>query len=385
MKKAVVFITALSVFLGTVIGAGIFSLPFVALRAGFFIVVLFFLLMATVIILTYFLYGEIILGTAKLHRLPGYAEEYLGKKWKRITFLVVVIGFVGAMLAYLILGGQFLSFLFSPYFGGNATLYTFLFFALGSYLVFRDIKSISPVELFLLVVFIIILLVFFIKALPFVNIDYFKVLDLKFLIYPYGVVLFSLGGSAIIPEIKEMLTGPSLKKTEEVEVRKNLKKVIFWGTIIAVIFYLFFIFIVLGVCGLNTSKEAISGLRQIIGDDIIKLGFAFGVITCFTSFLTIALTLKKVFWYDFGFPKNFAWFITCSLPLILFLLGLREFIEVIGFTGALGVGIESIIIVFLYQRFLEKKFSKKMNPVFYLLSGVFVLGIIFEIIYLFFV
>ncbi|GAI61597.1 unnamed protein product, partial [marine sediment metagenome] len=41
--------------------------------------------------------------------------------------------------------------------GGSPTLYTFLFFALGSYLVFRGIKSISGVELFLLVVLLIIL------------------------------------------------------------------------------------------------------------------------------------------------------------------------------------------------------------------------------------
>ncbi len=378
------FIKALSVFLGTVIGAGIFGLPFVALRAGFFIVVLYFLIMAAVIVLTYFLYGEVILGTEKLHRLPGYVEEYLGKKWKRITFLVTIIGLGGALLAYLILGGQFLNFLFNPYFGGNPILYTFLFFALGAYLVFRGIKSISPVELSLLVVFVIILFIFFIKALPLINVDYLKTLDLKFLIYPYGVILFSLGGSAVIPEIKEMLIA-SPGKSQKVEARKSLRKVISLGTIIAVITYLFFIFIVLGVCGPNTSKEAISGLRQILGSNIIKLGFAFGVIACFTSFLTIALTLKKVFWYDFGFPKNLAWFITCFLPLILFLLGLREFIEVIGFSGALGMGAEAIIIVFLYRKFLKKKFSKNMNPGFYLLTGIFVLGIIFGIIHFLFV
>jgi len=207
---------------------------------------------------------------------------------------------------------------------------------------------------------------------------------LKFLIYPYGVILFSLGGSAVIPEIKEMLIA-SPGKSQKVEARKSLRKVISLGTIIAVITYLFFIFIVLGVCGPNTSKEAISGLRQILGSNIIKLGFAFGVIACFTSFLTIALTLKKVFWYDFGFPKNLAWFITCFLPLILFLLGLREFIEVIGFSGALGMGAEAIIIVFLYRKFLKKKFSKNMNPGFYLLTGIFVLGIIFGIIHFLFV
>ena len=38
------FFKALAVFLGTVIGVGIFGLPFVASKAGFFIVLLYFLL-----------------------------------------------------------------------------------------------------------------------------------------------------------------------------------------------------------------------------------------------------------------------------------------------------------------------------------------------------
>lgn len=377
------FLKALSVFLGTVIGVGIFGLPFVASKAGFFIVVLYFLFMALVAISINLLYGEVILGTKKLHRLPGYVGEYLGEKWKKISFIVIAVGLIGALLAYLIISGQFLASLF----GGNSVLYTLLFFIIGAYLVFRGIKSISGVELSLLFVLFIILVIFFIKALPSINISYFKTLNPKFLFFPYGVILFSLWGSAVIPEVKEVLAGSRLRPSGfGGQARANLRKVIFWGTVVTVVIYLFFIFIVLGASGPITSEEAISGLEQALGDKIIKLGFIFGVICCFTSFLTLALTLKKVFWYDFGFPKNFAWFLTCFIPLTIFLLGVREFIGVVGFTGAVALGIEGIIIVFLYQGFLKKKsppFQQKvgMNPILYFLVGIFVLGIIFELIY----
>lgn len=365
------FLKALAVFLGTVIGVGIFGLPFVAFKAGFFVVVSYFLFMALVAIFINFLYSEVVLGSKKMHRLPGYVGEYLGEKWKRITFLVITVGLMGALLAYLIIGGQFLNFFLGPYLGGNSTLYTLLFFGLGAYLVFRGIKSISGIELSLLFVLFIILAVLFIKAFPSINISYFKTLNPKFLFFPYGVILFSLWGSAVIPEIKEMLAGS----------RVHLRRVIFWGTVVTVVIYLFFIFIVLGASGPATSEEAISGLEQVLGDKIIKLGFIFGVITCFTSFLTLALTLKKVFWYDFGIPKNFAWFLTCFIPLGLFLLGIREFIGVISFTGAIAIGVEGIIIVFLYRAFLKKKVSRSMNPLLYFLAGVFLLGIIFELVY----
>jgi len=364
------FLKALAVFLGTVIGVGIFGLPFVALKAGFFIVLFYFLLMALIAISINLIYGQVILGSEKINRLPGYVGEYLGEKWKKIAFLIIAIGLIGALLAYLIIGGQFLSSSLSPYFGGNSTLYTLLFFILGAYLVFRGIKSISGVELFLLFFLFVILILFFIKAFPFIDIGNFKTFDLKYIVFPYGIILFSLWGSAVIPEIKEIVKGS----------KKELRKVIVTGIIITVIVYLFFIYIVLG-CSNIVSEDAISGLEKTLGSNIIKFGFIFGIITCFTSFLTLALTLKKVLWYDFGFDKNLAWFLTCFPSLILFLLGVREFIRVISFTGAIALGLEGIIIVFLYKEFLKRKFFKKMNPVLYFLVGIFVLGIIFEVVY----
>lgn len=354
------FLKALAVFLGTIIGVGIFGLPYVAYKAGFFVVLVYFLFIPLIAICINLIYTQVILGTKKVLRLPGYVGEYLGEKWKKISFLVTGLGLIGALLAYLIIGGEFLSFLF----GGEPILYTLLFFIVGAYLIFRGVKSISGVEIFLLCALLIILFIFFIKAFAFIDITKFKTLDLKFLALPYGVILFSLGGTAIIPEIKEMLKGS----------RSNLRKIIFTGIIITGLIYLFFIFIVLGASS-NVSEEAISGLGKVIGTNIVKLGFAFGIITCFTSFLTLGLTLKKVLWYDFGLSKNLSWFLTCFTPLILFLLGIRKFIEVIGFTGAIALGLEGIIIVFLYRAFAGKKF----NPLLYFLAGIFFLGIILEI------
>ena len=368
------FLKSLAVFTGTVIGVGIFSLPYVASKAGFFIILLYFLVMAFVVVMSHFIYGEITLEEKGIHRLPGYVENYLGPRWKKITLFIIGLGLMGALLAYLIIGGSFLNSFFNPFFGGNEILYTLLFFIAGSYLIFKGIKSISQIELSLLVVFFVILFLFLIKAFPFINIENLKTINLESFAFPYGVVLFSLWGSAIIPEIKEMLGGD----------RKQLRKVILYGTIIATCVYLFFIFIILGTSGISTSKDALSGFLAKAGNGILKLGFIFGVICCFTSFITLGLTLKKVFWYDFKLSPNFSWFIVSFLPLILFFLGLRGFIEIIGFTGALMLGAEGLIIIFLYRKFLFKKFSRKMHPVFYGLAGIFVLGIIFEILHFIF-
>lgn len=375
MRGVFVFLKALAVFLGTVIGVGIFGLPFVAMKAGFVVILLYFILIAIFVILVDWMYAKVVLGTERIHRLPGYVGQYLSPFWQKLVFIVISLGLFGSLLAYLIIGGQFLFAVFFPLFGGTPAFYSFLFFIPAAILVFKGIKSIAEVELFLFGVLLIILFVFFKQAFPSIDINYFKTADFDFVVFPYGVVLFSLWGSAVIPEIKEILSSCFKKE----KLKRALKRLIIWGVVFCTLIYLLFIFIVFGASGADTTEDAISGLALVVREDIIKLGFIFGVITCFTSFLTLSLTLKKVLWYDFNIPKNIAWLITCFLPLLLFVLGLRKFIEIIGFTGAVALGLEGIIVIFLYKEFLKDNFKKKVSPALYLLALVFILGIVFEI------
>lgn len=369
------FLKALSVFIGTVIGVGIFGLPFIAYKAGFLVVLFYFLLMVGIVILVHLLFGEICLGTKEAHRFPGYAEIYLGSVWKKVVLVTGLIGIFGALLAYLIVGGEFLRVFFSPWLGGDFLIYALAFFACGSYLIFKGIKSVSQIELILLFVLLAILVLFFFRAIPFINFDYFKEVNLQFVTFPYGVILFSLWGLSIVPELEEMLKSD----------REKMKKVITWGILISAVVYLIFIFIIFGASGPNTSKTGIDGFIGVVGDGILLFGFLFGVITCFTSFLSLGLTLKKTLWLDFGVPKNLSWFITCFFPLLFLFLGFREFIDIIGLIGALTISVEGVIMVFLYREFFERKFSRRMNPLLYLLIPFFVLGIGFEIFYFFFI
>jgi len=99
------FVYALATFVGTVIGVGLFGLPYVALKVGFAVVLFYFIFIGIVTALVLLIYGEIILRTEGVHRLPGYAEKYLGIWGKRVAFLSIVLTLVGALLAYLIVGG----------------------------------------------------------------------------------------------------------------------------------------------------------------------------------------------------------------------------------------------------------------------------------------
>jgi tyrosine-specific transport protein len=363
------FLKGLAVFAGTIIGVGIFGLPYVASKAGFPIVLAYFFSLTIVALVVHLMYAEVSLGMRKTHQFPGAVGMYLGQRWKKFTFVTTSLGLIGALLAYLIVGGNFLYLFFSPTAGGGVLLYTLLFFSAGAIFIFRGLKGISVIGLFLLLVFFVILGIFFVKSFPFINIDYLKNSGLSFSILPYGVILFALWGSNIIPEVKDILKGN----------RKMLRRVVISGILMASATYLFFIYIIFGVSGPETSKEAISGLVLALDNGIIRLGFIFGIITCFTSFIALGLTLKNILFHDFKIPKNISWLAACFIPLLLFFAGAREFIAVIGLTGAVAIGIMGIIIVFLYKEFIKRKFKRKISPLAYIIPAFFVLGVVLEI------
>jgi len=342
------------------------------MKAGFFVSVFYLLAMAVVSYMMLVFYSEIVLSTDGKHRLPGYAQKYLGNNWKNISFFIIFVSFVCALLAYLIIGGQFLFVAFSSIFGGSYLLYFFLFFILGSFVIFREIKMVSKTEIVMLVIMALILFWIFISALPKINISNFSGFNANFLFFPYGAMIFSLWGASIIPELKEMIS--------KGERRKTLKKTILFGIIIAVLVYFVFIVSILGVSGKNTSADAVSGLFS-LGSGIVRISAIFGFLCCFTSFITIGLTLKKSLQYDLRIPGFISWIITIFVPLTIYFLGAKDFIGVIGFAGSIAVGFEALLIILIYRACFRKKLSLEYKIFSCALSVVFILGILLEIRY----
>lgn len=376
MSEIKTFVYALSVLLGTIIGVGFFALPYITVKVGFWTIIFYFLFLGLIVIFLQLLFAEVVMRTKDQRRLPGYALLYLGKWGERIASATTIFGLGGALLAYLIIGGEFLRSLFSPIFGGNAPIYTLFYFSAGAVLIYFGIKSIAKIEFLAVILFIAILLIIFGQGFNLIGIENLFNFDPAYIFLPYGVILFSFWGMALIPEVKEMM----LKREGE------LKKIIPLAVFIAAIIYLFFIFIVAGISGNAVSKDAISGLRGFLDNWVIGLALLFGLLATFTSFITIGLTLKKVFWYDFKMPKNLAWLLACFGPLILFFLGLRDFITVIGLVGGVMLGIDGIIIVLMHFR-AEAKGEKAPAwklplPRFlaYFLILILVLGVVFKII-----
>lgn len=352
---------------GTIIGVGIFALPYAASKVGFGIILGYFLVLGALVALVHMFFGELAIKTPDYKRFPGFAKHYLGQRGEKLAYLTTILGLLGAILSYLIVGGEFLTELFSPVLGGNFIIYTLFYFVVGTLTIFYGIKAIAKVEFWGLILFFAILFLTFFRGKAFLTIDnLFPTPNISYIFLPYGIILFSLWGAALVPEVEEMLRGN----------KKMLSKVILLSILIPIVAYLFFIFLILGITGPQTTPSALTGLRSFLGDGVVGLALCFGVLTTFTSFIALGLTLKKVFWYDLKISQNLAWLITCFVPLILFLAGLKNFITLISFVGAVFLGIDGILILLMY-----KKIRPERTFLIYPLVLMFATGIIYELVY----
>jgi len=381
-KKFEIYFSASTILTGTILGAGIFSLPYVFLKSGSYIF-LFYLILATLIsTITHLVFGESLLRTKGEHRFIGLAEIYLGPWAKKLVTLTTFISIGGCLLAYLILGGQFIynfsNIIQKPI---DLNLAVLILWIIGSLGVILGIRFISIGEALGAILIVFLIFVFFALGIPHLNINSLSAVNFKEFFLPYGVLLFALSGGSAVPEIFNYFRKKSLTPHEI-----NFKKPIIWGSIIPAILYLMFILGVIGILGhQNISWDVIP---ELINKKLF-LGLAtdlLGILLILTSYFILALNFQNALIFDLKIKKGLAWLIPVFLPLILYQLGIHNFIKVISFLGAAILGIESLLNFLIHKKAQEKgnqipPYSLKISRVIrIILITLLICGAVFEII-----
>lgn len=370
---------AISTLIGTTIGAGIFGIPYAFSQAGFGIGVFYLVVLGMVMLVLNLCYGEVILRTPGDHQLTGYGEIYLGKLGRLLGLAALLTAIYGALLAYIIQVGNFLGLLFNH--SEFSSTFSLIFFAVFAVAVFLGLRLISEIEM--IMVLFLIGLIFLIAVFGFSKITFSHFQPTAYsssvLLLPYGVLIFALSGSSVIPEMEEILR----------DQHKKLKKSIILGTLIPALVYLLFATVVVGVSGMQTSPDAISGLAEFLSPVIVKIGAFLGVLAMSTSFLALGFVLKEMYFRDLCFSKVTAWICAVFPPLLLFLFGTKSFISVLEVTGAFMGGLTGILISIL---FIRARKVGRFKPEFtvplptagvLLLAFIFLLGIFYQLIQVF--
>ena len=340
------FLLALSTLVGTIIGAGIFGLPYVVAKSGIIPGVFYFVLLGGVVMILHLMFGEIALRTTEKHRLIGYASLYLGNWAKKLVTVSTVVGIVGALLAYIIIGGDFLYIALGSFIPLSSFAFAVVLWFVLSLFILRGIQAIAKTELLMDIILFAVVGVIFVFALPHFQLQNFMLFDSLHVFLPYGVVLFSFLGLSAIPEIAELF-----KHTSE---KRSLDNLIVWSSVICGGLFFAFTLFVVGVSGAATSQDALSGLIPFLGEKVVLLGAVFGLVAIAGSFLVLGNYLKNSLRYDYKVPYGISVAVAIFSPILLFLLGLREFIFVIGVVGALVAGLEGSVIALIYRTIKEK-------------------------------
>ncbi len=156
---------------GTIVGAGIFALPYVFSRAGLFWGLFHFFVAFIIVFFLHLWYGEVTYYTRGKHRIAGYTEIFLGKRAKFLAFLTTIGSYYGSLLIYGILGGIFLSNIF-----GQASILwmSLLFFIAGVILAFMGLGKIAALNFYLTVPLFGLIIYLFFVAIPLIDLNNFN-------------------------------------------------------------------------------------------------------------------------------------------------------------------------------------------------------------------
>jgi len=376
MKKLVVP-EAIAVLIGTIIGAGIFTLPYVAVHSGLITTLIWLIIVSFIITYLHLAFGEIVLRTKQDFCLPGYVGHYLNSSAKKFILLITFFTFSFSLLIYLLLGSQFLQVILNSVWTNfsfpQGFLVIFLWLLFSSAILSKN-KKLSRINFYLSFALLSLFFIIIIFALPRFevgNINLFNFTNNWGWLIPYGVLFFALNGMVAIPEAAKVLEIKGEKK-------EKLKKVIIIGTFIPAFCYLVFILAVAGASGSLTSLEAIQGLKGILGNGIVLLGAILGFLAVSTSYLIFASYIKSSFINDFKWSRFISYFLVIIGPLLLYCLHLENLVKLISFMGGMLGGLEGVMLVLVLKKAkqqgeIEPAYQVPLNKI---LIAVFVIALV---------
>jgi len=359
-------LSAVSLLASTIIGAGIFSLPYVFGKVGIGAGALYLLLFALLYAAVHGAYARILETEPVPHQFSFFLEKYFGRTWGRFAGYAMLAELFLVLTAYLILSPFFIEAAFG--FGGIPALLAF--WAFGSLFFFVRLRTLGFADVLGIgaILGVVALVVWFGSDSP-MTIPFVREAGFVSFLLPFGPILFSLSGRPAIGKVVEEKRN-ALARGEAF----SLTRVIALGTIIPALIYFFFVF---GILRLNpgVSPEVLDSLGTLPQWVRGSLGLL-GIVAIWTSYFMVGANARDTMREDMRVSSRWSAAIVLLLPPLFYLAGLRHFLEVVSFVGGTLLALEGILILFLWKKMFPR------NPLrhgIYPLLAVFLAAFIFEI------
>lgn len=352
---------AFFIILSTIIGLGVFVLPYTFANSGYYFFIWLFLIL-TIFLIFHLIWGEIIFQTKDKHNLPGLASIYIHPKLKHIVWFFDYFGMIGVFLIYFIALAKFWS-LILPI---NSFVIKFLFALFNLYFLFKNLQIFSRFEMALSLGIIFIFLGISFNLLPYFEFQNIKnaFFNTQEKILPYGILLFSFSGVSALPLVYDL-------------IGKNKKiyfKVNFYSLLGITCLYLIYIFSVVGVLGLKVSEESLQALSPYLSKLFLLLAVV--LVTLNITFVDMAYYLKRGLIYDYKLSSKIANIILAFSIIPLIFLESQNLIKLISLISEIFIGFNFLITTLIYLKIKNKEYFKLPKFLIIIISIILFLGII---------
>ncbi|MDO8557104.1 MAG: aromatic amino acid transport family protein [Candidatus Jorgensenbacteria bacterium] len=361
------FIRSTSLLAGTIIGAGIFSLPFIFRVVGFATGTVYLALFTIVYIAVHAMYARVLEANKGEHQFFYLAKKYLPWGIRSIASCSIFIELFFVLATYLVLAPVFWN-IVAP---ANFTFALVAFWFLGSVFIFMRLKWLGWAEALGVLSIAGIVVFIFILSLhrPF-EAPLFETFDLTAFFLPFGPLLFALSGRPALSAVLE-----EHRKAKAAGRGFSLFSSVFWGTAISAVVYFLFI---MGVLRLNpfAGPEALNSLNMLPRATQSLLGIL-GFVTLWTSYFVIGINVRDILHIDLRRSRILSALVVLIIPLVLYAIGFREFLPMVSFIGSVFLALEGIFIVWIWRSAFPKNPWRGWSSLLYV---IFLIALGYEVV-----
>jgi amino acid permease len=358
------FMKIAAIVAAATVGDGIFALPFIFYQAGWLLSIFYLIVLAILVSTAHVVYLKTLEKIGEKERLLGLTKSYLGTGGFWIGFLAIVLGLLLTLVAYLILGSQFIH-LAIPALSSLQGL--IIFWALMAIPIFMSDKHVVELELLGIGCTATIIIFIFVSAWPAVFFTGIPAINLHNFFLPFGAMLFSLAGWTSVE--------PAYESRKRSHAGRNPWRALAAGTFFAALLYAMFAAGILGSSA-SIATDTVSGLIgwPVWKKEILALC---GMIALGTVYLPISREIKNSLEKDLHWSRASSRWLLLLLPILLIFLGFNNFLIVVGLVGGLFLSTQYLLIISVARRALSLSAAKKF--LLDLVAAIFVIAAVYEV------
>ena len=350
-RPAAHFFEVAGIVAAATVGDGVFALPYIFYTSGWLVSIFYLVVLGILVTTAHSVYLKTLESEGEKERLLGLAEKRFGKIGFWIGFLAIIIGLLLTLVAYLILGTQFIHLAIPMV----RLRYAFAaFWILISLVAFASDKEIRKLELAGIACTALIIIIMFASAWPNIIFAGVQAINVRNLFLPFGAVLFSLAGWT------------SIEPAYEARKRRRGAGQSPWlalaaGTAFAALLYTMFAAGIIGgsSSGAVIAPDTASGLAAwpVWKKDVLAL---LGLIAVATVYFPISREIKNALEKDLQWPRGSSRPLVVLFPPALVLLGFNNFLAVVGLVGGAFLSLQYLLIISVGRRSLRLTTVQKL-------------------------